>query len=572
MALVSLARVFLVLAWLPVLSDSAKITVRTRKETVKVDSVEDPPDGVIVRIIDPPQATPESSDSAGHDAPKRASSTHDHSNHAHDSPADKHGQPEKQEQHHAHEHADDGAAHEKEHAQGKHGHSDAEHVQSAEHAGETHSRPEHGHEHGEHGHEVQAHGDHGHGHEDIHSETSHGSHSHADSNHHGHDHAEHDSHGHGEGDHAHEGHGHHAPDDQTLTASYMLIGGVTLVMAMFYLVQHPDLDIRYYSWNILTLSACIFIAVLASDVVNQVAKRFLFSHISIGGWGNAGLCFGLAIMWFLASQVITAVLSGAFGEEAKEPKDASSEEERQELEELWEQREVAMKCWGGLVAHCAGFAIVATLASLQDSEPFASSPAMSLLVVPAALILVTLLYRLAAFMRKKISEMDDGVVSRGEALWDEISEEAENESLCLGLSFASVRSISFFAIGAMPDTHFHVYADVSTDSWHHGWIVLFTVSVVSMLLGIATFKLKEKMFGGHGHGHDAHEHVADEHGGETAETDEDGIRLRALLILTETFIMNLGRDNIIHQRCFVNRHGSMEPGGKLLLGLTMPHS
>ena len=42
----------------------------------------------------------------------------------------------------------------------------------------------------------------------------------------------------------------------------------------------------------------------------------------------------------------------------------------------------------------------------------------------AALLLVTLLYRLAAFTRKKISEMDDGVVSRGEALWDEISEEA----------------------------------------------------------------------------------------------------------------------------------------------------
>ena len=83
--------------------------------------------------------------------------------------------------------------------------------------------------------------------------------------------------------HAHGGHGHHAPDDKTLTASYMLIGGVTLVMAMFYLVQHPDLDIRYYSWNILTLSACIFIAVLASDVVNQVAKRFLFSQIAIGG-------------------------------------------------------------------------------------------------------------------------------------------------------------------------------------------------------------------------------------------------------------------------------------------------
>ena len=84
---------------------------------------------------------------------------------------------------------------------------------------------------------------------------------------------------------------------------------------------------------------------------------------------------------------------------------------------------------------------------LEDTEPFNKSPGMSLLVVPGqdlscgdfflesmswcfsvafrpgALLLVTILYRAAAFTRKKISEMDDGVVSRGEALWDEISEE-----------------------------------------------------------------------------------------------------------------------------------------------------
>ena len=46
------------------------------------------------------------------------------------------------------------------------------------------------------------------------------------------------------------------------------------------------MDIRYYSWNILTLSACIFIAVLASDVVNQMAKRFLFNGIAVAGWGT----------------------------------------------------------------------------------------------------------------------------------------------------------------------------------------------------------------------------------------------------------------------------------------------
>ena len=49
--------------------------------------------------------------------------------------------------------------------------------------------------------------------------------------------------------------------------------------------------------------------------------------------------------------------------------------------------------------------------------------------------------------------------------------QAENESLCLGLSFAAIRSISFFAIGAMPDTHFHVYGEVENADWHRGWMV-----------------------------------------------------------------------------------------------------
>ena len=549
MTLASTVRFFLVLAWLQVLSESAKthITVRTVKEELKIENVEHPKDGVIVRIIDPPQSkTPsEPSGPSEHEHEEKAP-TADHADHASDGhdhdgakPAEHgHGAPQTdaapgEHEEHGHE----------EHAQGDHTHGEESH--------ETHD---------EHGHEVQAHDGHAKSHDQdahdahAHSDETHGESGHADHAENGHGHSGHDAHaghgghgghGHEEG-HAHEGHeghAHHAPDEKTLTASYMLIGGVTLVMAMFYLVQHPDLDIRYYSWNILTLSACIFIAVLASDVVNQCAKRFLFSQMSMSGWGNAGLCFGLAVMWFLLSQLVTALLSGAFGEEAKEPKDAQSESERKELEALWEQRETAMKCWGGLVAHCAGFAIVATLASLQDSEPFSNSPAMSLLVVPGALVLVTLLYRVAAFTRKKISEMDDGVVSRGEALWDEISEEAENESLCLGLSFASVRSISFFAIGAMPDTHFHVYADVSGKNWHQGWMVLFAVSIGSMMLGIATFKLKEKMFGhGHGHGHgeiESHEHGSHEcdEPHEHEQTDEDDIRLRALLILTETFIM-----------------------------------
>jgi len=298
----------------------------------------------------------------------------------------------------------------------------------------------------------------------------------------------------------------------------MLIGGITVVMALFYLVQHPDLDIRFYSWNILTLSMCIFISVLITDMVNMSFRQWFFGRLERGNVNYVWMCMALSVCWFVASQTVCAWLSGAFGVEAKEPKDAETEEERKELDALWKEREIALKCWGGLVAHCAGFSIIATLAAMQDTPFFGSSPVRSMCVVPLAMVVVTVFYKAAAFVRRKISLMDDGEVSRGEDLWDDCSAQAENESLCLGLSFACMRSIFFFIFGEMPDGHGHVPAgSVSDETWQFGWKILWAISVSCIALGLGTAMLKDKIYGGHGHGHE--EHGA---GGEHSEHGEHG--------------------------------------------------
>lgn len=346
----------------------------------------------------------------------------------------------------------------------------------------------------------------------------------------------------------------------------MLIGGVTLIMSLFYLVQHPDLDIRFYSWDILTLSMCIFISVLITDMVNMSVRQWFFERVERGNVNYVWMCLALSVAWFVASQAVCAWLSGAFGEEAKEAKDAETEEERKELEALWKEREVALKCWGGLVAHCAGFSIIATLAAVQDTHFFSSSPARSMLVVPLAMVFVTLFYKLAAFVRRQISLMDDGEVSKGEDLWDDCSAQAENEALCLGLSFASMRSVFFFTFGAMPDGHGHVPAgSVLDETWQFGWKIVWAISIICIAMGLGTAMLKDKLFGGHAHeehaargesceqaGHGEHsEEVAKvehfekvKHGEEVeknAEEDEgdedERLGPRALSILSETFIM-----------------------------------
>jgi len=380
---------------------------------------------------------------------------------------------------------------------------------------------------------------------------------------HGH-HEEKAGHGHHEEEHGHEGgHGHHAPDTTTTVASYMLIGGVTIVMALFYLVQHPDLDIRFYSWNILTLSMCIFISVLITDMVNMSLKQMVFGEMERGNVNYVWMCMALSVCWFGASQAVCAWLSGAFGEEAKEPKDAETEDERKELESLWKERELALKCWGGLVAHCAGFSIIATLAAMQDTHFFSSSPARSMCVVPLAMLIVTVFYKCAAFVRRQISLMDDGEVSKGEDLWDDCSAQAENEALCLGLSFACMRSIFFFTFGEMPDGHGHVHGHVSDETWQFGWKMLWAISMLCIVAGLGTAMLKDKIYGGHGHeehgaGAESGEHGEhEEHSGQVAKVEqaekevhdeedekavEDGdederLGPRFLSILSETFIM-----------------------------------
>eukprot|EP00930_Biecheleria_cincta_P031826 TRINITY_DN22070_c0_g1_i4.p1 TRINITY_DN22070_c0_g1~~TRINITY_DN22070_c0_g1_i4.p1 ORF type:complete len:606 (+),score=139.83 TRINITY_DN22070_c0_g1_i4:85-1902(+) len=407
------------------------------------------------------------------------------------------------------------------------------------------------------GYEAARHGHHaeaaGHSHDDE--AAGHGHHDekagHAETAGHGH-HKE----GHGHEDHGHEGgHGHHAPDTTTTVASYMLIGGVTIVMALFYLVQHPDLDIRFYSWNILTLSMCIFISVLITDMVNMSVRKWFFEKMERGNVNYVWMCAALSMCWFVASQAVCAWFSGAFGVEAKEPKDAETEEERKQLESLWEEREVALKCWGGLVAHCAGFSIIATLAAVQDTHFFSTSPSRSLCVVPLAMVIVTVFYKFAAFVRRQISLMDDGEVSKGEDLWDDCSAHAENEALCLGLSFACMRSIFFFTFGEMPDSHGHVHGHVSDETWQFGWKVLWAISMLCIVAGLGTAMLKDKIYGGHGHGehgaggesgehgeHGVHSEEQGKHAEEVEKSAEEGdedekLGPRLLNIMGETFIM-----------------------------------
>eukprot|EP00931_Biecheleriopsis_adriatica_P031643 TRINITY_DN18525_c0_g1_i7.p1 TRINITY_DN18525_c0_g1~~TRINITY_DN18525_c0_g1_i7.p1 ORF type:complete len:311 (-),score=48.60 TRINITY_DN18525_c0_g1_i7:45-956(-) len=116
---------------------------------------------------------------------------------------------------------------------------------------------------------------------------------------------------------------------------------------------------------------------------------------------------------------------------------------------------------------------------------------MAGLTVPITIMVMTPLFKLVSFLRRRVNLLDDGKVSRGEKLWEQFSKEGEIEALCLGLSFALSRAMSFFVLGELHDISFRFYGH---PDFSRGWVVLFVMSIFFLAMGLGTFLLKKKLF------------------------------------------------------------------------------
>lgn len=226
----------------------------------------------------------------------------------------------------------------------------------------------------------------------------------------------------------------------------MLLGAVGFMMALFYLVNNSDPEIRMYSWQVISSTINIFCAVLIFPASNRLVEHYAFEDIpsEVRHLRAFPVCVDFAHMlfWMMMMLCVLWIAAVCKRKGAAENEDGEESAHRHELD---------VKCWAMLFAHVAGFAAINCFGDLQQVF-FAGSANESELAVPISASCLLLLCWLAEkagqyLYKADLKELDDGIFE----LWEEQTHEAENDIAALCLSFLICQSLRYHTSGQLPD-------------------------------------------------------------------------------------------------------------------------
>jgi len=218
----------------------------------------------------------------------------------------------------------------------------------------------------------------------------------------------------------HHEHGHAPPSETGVTVSVMLLGSVAFVMALFYLVNWYDSDIRLYTWKMISATLSIFMAVLLFGAVKKAWHYFLAKYL---GTPATGLLL-FFLLWALAQLVLHLV--------------------RKDLASSLAQGTI----WG----HINGFAAIDAFCAIQEMAPFDGSPALMSLVL-AIFVLVAVFLAVAGDRIRRTISLADGQVDSNEHRWMEHSEECENDMFALCSGFLTTMVVRYVVTSDSPSGH-----------------------------------------------------------------------------------------------------------------------
>jgi len=237
-----------------------------------------------------------------------------------------------------------------------------------------------------------------------------------------------------------------------LIAAIMLLGSVTFVMSMFYLVNHKDEDIRKHSWNVISTTLSIFTAVLMfqgfdgfMDKMMGVEKK---THTSGGKKhgnhevGDATLITEVAAsycLFLLTFAILQSVIAILAFKKSKDPDmfmfmdmdedELITKDQESILIEFKKQQLLVMKSWAMLCSHICGFGAIHAGAEICQLEFFRQSM--------FTLVVCVLMQAGALFSLFQVSDSLRHWIGHGPEveLWDEVNEDAENDIASLSISY-----------------------------------------------------------------------------------------------------------------------------------------
>lgn len=269
------------------------------------------------------------------------------------------------------------------------------------------------------------------------------------------------SHTHGAGEEYFSGEHHHVATPVDLAISSMLLGCVVFIMMLFYLVNYSDDDIKYYAWSVISCTISIFTAIFLFEALDEVLDQIMrYKHLS--PVHRAFLDYGVLLFWLLLIQIVIMANVGVIcvkdsgdlalngGTERTHSRGANVGMDFKRIDSHVEREDqkVNTKSWAMLFAHMSGFASIFAAGTWQHLEQVKCRPVLVLAIVPVHLCIMYSLFLLAAQFRRCFKKQH--LHTTMQHLWDEETEESENDVASLSLSFLLVQGLRYQFTGDMP--------------------------------------------------------------------------------------------------------------------------
>lgn len=211
-----------------------------------------------------------------------------------------------------------------------------------------------------------------------------------------------------------------------------LLGAMVFIMALYYVLNHPDADIRRYSYETVSQTVAIFTSILFFQGLNNVLES-IFEDASLEVL--VGINMVHFLFWLLMTQVWLAYMTGVIGSKP----------------ESVEKMELNSNSWAVLLAHITGFACLNAFGTIQHL-PFVKDRMLLVFgVVIFAAFCLTVLEQIMRKLRMLLIHRSDGEKDEYEKAWVEETKEAEDDVMGFALSFLTVQALRFLISGHLPN-------------------------------------------------------------------------------------------------------------------------